>query len=650
MGWGETELVHPVHRNAQRKRSHDMKYPLTPVFNNLAMGGRGFSMRFFSLGGFFQQNGITNNFYTDETPEDRGYDAICGKAAYFVETTDSHFTYGDPEAPDYEMRTLTLTRSYVFDTTPGSESVSVDQAAVGDGMPGWSPSPTHSQTASYSIRGNPDNDPSLATGMFDAEHFNPYVWKEITLSGAVTRAYIEGRLSDWQGESQAFRFATDSSIHDTAYATESDDGHAAVNGGHFRIRNLSPFSASLPTPSASEEDLWGGNYYAHILVSRRMLSPALYGEIYKTEDYVSGSKSRQAEGMAIYNAGYSQEQLSDPITENIWRDDYGVFDDGEGLLDDAPKISPLYPYLASLPYITGEGRGHEVVFVTRNGRQTRLTIEEVEITYEEEEPYGEIVTVISSAQIITDPVTLRVAYTFPTLDYWSYSAYRVGLVEQLAGEEWVEVGGEEVIGGDATDPFILVLHYVRERYGERWGFIERQDPYETYYRTMTFTKELSVNTALPEDEAEGGTACGGTVAGAFLLITKQSYSAATGTLQPLEVTDFEMTADGTDWTVSDPQYVDAHVFGTTTVDSSTTLRKEYDGDPREGRFFMRMDNPRYPDGGGNTAFPFGKVISSEWIKVPVTVDGSYHLVDWDEIPTANAGECVTIDGFRLSET
>jgi hypothetical protein len=637
MGWGSSDLVHPVHLNAQRKQSHNMRYPLTPIFNDLGEGGRSYSTRLFTLGGFHPQNELTNDYYTDEPPEERGYDALCGKAAYKVMTIDGHYTYGDPEAPDYELLTQTLTREYVFTTTPGSESVTVQQTAAGDSTSGWAPSPTHSQTPTYSIQGNPDNDPE--------EDENPYVWKEITLSEVVDRAYIEGRLSDWQGEGQAFRFATDTSIHETAYATESDDGHARVNGGHFRIRNLSPFSATLPTAEASDEDLWGGNYFAHILVSRRMLSPVLYGEKYKTETYVSGTKSAVASAMGIYNEGFSQEALSDPITENIWRDDYGVFDDGEGLLDGAPKISPLYPSIGELAYYTGDGQGHEVVFVSRNGLRTRITIEQIEYGYEEEEPYGEIITVLSSVQITTDPVTLRVAYTFPP---GIENAVRVGLVEQFIGGEWVAAGGEEVIGGDASDPAVRVLHYVRQRAGARWGFVEWQDPYEARYRTKTFTKELSVDTSLSEDE-DGGTPCGGIISGSFLLSTTQSHSETTGLLLPQETTDFEMTMDGTDWTVADPTKVDGHVFGTTTIDNATTLRNELVVYPHEGRFFVRFDDPEVADGTSNTAFKHGKVISSEWIKVPVTVDGGYHLIDWRAIPTAAAGECVTIDGFRLSE-
>jgi hypothetical protein len=633
MGWGETELMHPVHLAAQRKRSHDMSYPLTPIFNELADSGRAFSTIKMSLTGFFQQNEVTNSF---ADPSDK--DALCGKGAYRVSTVDGHLF----KAAVWSVLTETYTRSYEFNTSPGSESVSVQQVITGDSTTGWAPSPTHSQTASYSIQGDPAN----------GGGFDPYVWKEITLSTSADRAYIAGRLVDWQAESETFRFATDSSIHDTSYATESDDGHAEVNGGHYRISNSNPFSVTLPTPLASDDDLWGGNYFAHILVTRRMLSPVLYKEKYKTTTGTGGSKSAHSNAMGIYNEGYSQEVFSDLVVENIWKDDYGIFDDGASLLDGAPKISELSLYLGAIPYATGEGNGHEFVFVSRNGIRKRITLEVIEYGYDEAPPYDEIITVLSSVQIVTDPLTLRVAHTFePLADPFTQSV-RVSLVEELVDEdedEWAEVGGEEVIGGDATDPAIKVLHYTRSRYGARWGFLERKPPYEDYYRTKTYTKDLGVDTSLDPDE-DGGTPCGGLISGTFLFSTTQSYSATTGVLQDREVTDFEMTMDGTDWTVADPDHVDSHVFGTTAIDTATTLRKELVVYPREGRFFVSFDEPRVADGTSNAAFLFGKVISSEWVKVAVAVDGSQHLIDWREIPTANAGECVTIDGFRLSET
>lgn len=641
MSLGQFDLLHPVHLEASRKRSHDMNYPLTPIFNDLRVSGRFYSVIRMSLSGFFAQNSTTNTYGL--TSEERDYDAICGNERYRVQTIEGYSSYGDPSDPTFGTLTETFTRSLSFNTTPGSESVFVQQVIEGDSSAGWAPSPTHGQTATFSIQGNPDNDPLT--------EFNPYLWKEITLSVPVGRAYLEGRLSDWQGESETFRFATDSSIHNLSYATESSDGLAAVNGGHYRISNTNPFSSTLPSPEASDEDLWGGNYFAHILISRRLLSPAVYRETYKTETWHGGGKGKVFFGMGIYNEGFSQDTLSEPITENIWRDEYGVFDEGASLLSMVPKLSSIYFSLPGFSlYYSGAGAGHEIVFITRNGRQTRITLEEVEYVFDvfdEEDPF----TVINSVQITTDPNTLRVAHSFPAAaEDDVITDWRVGLVEQYVGDEWVAVGGEEVIGGDVEDQDIKVLYYARNRAGSRWGFLERKEPFETYYKTRVFRKELSVDTQLPEDEDVGGANCGGTVSGGFVLSITETHSAVTGLPLPEVVNEFEMTMDGTDWTVEDYSDVDGEVFGTTTVDTATVLRKERVVSPRVGKLFVRFDEARLGLS-SNTAFRFGKLISSEWVKVPVSVDGSQHVViDWSTIPTANAGECVTIDGFRLSET
>ncbi len=632
MSFSAVELVHPVHREASRKESHAMRYPLTPIFNDLATGGDAFSVVRMTGSPFYAQNDYTNTL-----AEPDGRTVLCGMNAYRSLHVDAYYT--DPGTPaNDETFSVDYDMDITFRTTSGSEAVLYTQVITGDPLDAWQPEPYHSQTITYKIQGDPDFDGDADYDDGDPEFDpQPWVWKEHTLSVPLTTSYLLGKLDDWKAQTETFRFATDTSILDVAYATESDGRNAAVNGGHYLFTNLNPFSASLPTPSASDADLWDNNYFMHVLVTRRELMPAIYQAGYDE----APAKSLSDEGMAIYNEGFSQDQLADLITENIWRDDYGVFDDGASILNDAPKVTYDSILFADLPSFAADGQGNEIVFITRNGLRTRLTIEEIEYSYDEEEPYGEIITVLSSEQITTDPDTLRVDYSFPP---GVTNAVRIGLVEQWIGGAWVAVGGEEVVGGDVTNAALKVLYYRRTRYGERWGFVEFKSPYEDRYRTKTFTKTLTRNAAAPED-ATGS--CGGSVGAEFALIVSQEYSAITGLIAPEEVTEFSMTVDSVDWTIADRQAVDGHVFGTTAVDTTTTFRKEIVVFPREGFFTVKMDSAKSFT--SNAAFTNSKIISSEWIKLPVTVDGSYHTIDWQEIPNAVAGECVTIDGFRLSE-
>jgi hypothetical protein len=803
MGFGSTDLVHPLYLAAPRKRSQGLKYPLTPIFNDLADGGKLMSMIRFTMTGL----GATQYAVTNTFPAPAIQTVICGNAKYRVTTIAGHYTYlreatdPDPEVEGEEgegpaayvtdILTKTYTHAIVLETTPEGEAyegspetyfVGIKLTTSGDGTEGWAPSPTHSQTATYAKQGDENNagtqlnfggnplagetvtvgsetytwrasvgtaaneikigadtnasrnnliaamtqgagkgtlygsnttehpntyatarfttsvtlqgpagtatTETLSNGSFvhatlQANHYVPYVWKEFTLTELADRAYLEGKLVEWKAQTFDFRMGTDTSgsLYEVGMTSESIDGYASVIGGNYRFRNVNPFSKTLPTPDASDRDLWDGNYFAHILVSRRSLSPTLYSTQYDGETGVGGSNGRVSSAVGIYNSGFSEDKLTDLIETNIWRDDYGVFDVGSGLVTDAPKFSFRYFSISDFAFYVGEGKGHEIVFVTRNGLRTRLTIERVEYGYEEEEPWGETITVLSSEQIVTDPSTLRVAYTHDPPDPEADTSLRVGSVEQLVNGEWVSVGGDEVIGGDPSDPTAKVLQYFRRRSGQRWGVTEFETPYEARYRTRTFTKELALETSLPA-EAEDAAECGDVVEGELRLTVVKGFSETTGLQLPDEATTFSMTVGMEDWTAENYDALDSHVFGSTTINTTTTLRKVMATIPRVGRYFIKKDEYRVINGSSNAANRIGKVISSEWVRVsvtaptPVPAEGAYatyvaatgddpvlsepdwigqtlthyHLVDWREVPVANPGECVTIDGFRLSET
>ena len=614
--------MHPIHAAASKKASHAMKYPLTPFFVSEGTGSKDMSTVAFSASGFHDQNHSSNTFADPNTHTD-----ICGTDTYKVDTIQSHVV--KPQDPT-EVFESTWTRDIVFVTTVGSESIGIVQTIVGNPWSNWQPSPIHSQTQKYYIAGNPSQ--TVVTGI--------YVWKESTLSNAVTPAYLTGKLASWKSESDTFRFATDNGIREMDYLTESTDARCKTQGGHYIFDPVSPFSETLPEPAASDGDLWNGNHFIHARVVTRQLSPSIY---------TWNGSGLGTIGMDIYNAGFSQTQLSDEIIANPWKDEYGIFEDDSTILDDAPKVAS-----SSLPYSlsTGDGADNEVVFISRSGTKLRITIEVLTFDWNTFEDI-----VISSSLLETDSATFQVSYVYPTLGF--DDSIRVGSIEK-----WVvtdEVGGWVVISDyegelpipssqisdDACDLNTQVLFYYRERKGSVWGFTEFKAPYTTQYRTKTYTKDLSIETTLDE----GG--CGGAISGSFLLNVVDEYSDVTGLPIETDVTDFEMDAGGIDWTVEDYKDVDAELFGTTTIDNTTTLRKEESGS-MTGRFELRMDSKQHDFSGWGR----GKIISEAWVKIPATKQQDppdpdpntiYNTTGWEEIPSASAGQCVTVEGIRLSE-
>jgi len=615
--------MHPVHAAAQKKVSHAMKYPLTPFFFEEGEGGRDMSTVEVSASVFNEQNRSNNTLADPDTSTD-----ICGNNRYRIETVDSHWTEDGEADIDYQG---VYTKDIVIDTTTGLEFFGVRQIEIGDFALAWGPTPEHSQTATYRIKGDPDN----------GDEHSPYVWKEVTYSELVNPAYLTGKLADWKAESETFRFATDDGIREMDYLTESTDGLCRAQAGHYVFKSISPFSETLPDAGDSDADLWNGNYYVHARMVTRQLSPTLY----------TWDGGQLAYGMEIYNTGFSQTELTDEITENPWKDDYGIFEDDETILDSSPMLSALSLPVYDLYACSGDGKDHEVVFVSKTGAQLRLTMDVLEWD-ENVGEWGDWV-VSSSEKVVTDPDSYRVAYTFPDgVSEWDNYG-RVGVIERWddVSEEWVVVadseGGEfpspeSVISGDALGSSTLVLFYYRRREGSLWGFQEFKAPYTAMYRKKTFTKDLSVESVL----AEGS--CGGAVTGSFLLNVVEEYSDQTGLKLADDVTDFEMDINGTDWVVENYEDVSAELFGTTTVDTATTLRKDEDAAFSSNRFEVRMDSKRhtYTNWGG------GKIISEEWVRIPATelIDGAtFNTTGWNEIPSADAGECVTVEGIRLSE-
>jgi hypothetical protein len=654
------------------KKSLAFGYPLTPYWEADAKYNLRALSQSVSASGFYDQNGLSYDLVPCVPEDDEGgtifpphpevpatttnETEICGSAAYKELTVDAN------KSEDGETTLNTqkvFTKSLEIENTPGAEYFGIRTAVTGSDTFAGS-SPAHSQTATFSKSGDSNN---------PCEH-SPNVWRERQLSSAVDGGYLQGRITSWKAESEDYRLATGGASGPSpfpdykSYRTESNDGRAAVGGGHYIFDPASPFSETLPTPGASEGDLWNGNFFYHIHLVTRKLGPVIYGV---------GGGSHQ--GTGIYNAGYTEDKLTDIITANPWKDDFGIYDNA-AILDNVPlecSSSHEGGTLYTFPYKTEEGEANEVMFVSRTGQKLRVTytaIEGTRVYNWEEGGYDDYLEILSTDVIVLDEVTKRGYHTFevdpayrwgqndpqrsivPTLierwdateEEWVKFAERILIegiqeyVEPVEPEEGEEPEPEPLplpsnyIGVDVTDTTLLILIAFQAREGVPWGHSELY-PGGTgaRYRTRTRTVEKTININLAEGD------CGGSIGGSYDLVAADEYSDVTGLLLPQDISTFSMMAGGADWTSAD-ELVFGQVWGSD-IQTPTVMRDTSTSPAFDGRFELRWD------GSG------GKILSEQWIKVAASelVDG-VNSSGWRDIPTASAGQSVSVEGVRLAVT
>lgn len=626
--------------------SHYIRRPFTPHF--LMGSDSGISSLTHSV---YAVSGFGQNRYSNTLADPTTRTIICGFEGYRTETVDSYYTGTQYQGDVDDEATGTNTLDYNFVETAGSESAGWQVSTTGSFYPQWAPSPTHSQTSTYRILGDPAN----------AAGHSPYVWKEVTLSDELGATYIDAKASEWQTLSETFRAATGGTDYSSPVGvskSESADSRAFCGSGHHSFRYPSEFRDDTPSEADNEADLWDGNFKAH----RRMTVSMLYPTLYYTGSELSTSRGVLAEGINIYNKGFLQTQLSNEITENKLRDEYGLFDEGSSMLNDAPTISE-YSLLSTYTAYTEDNADNEVTFVSRFGEQVKIKFEVVRY-YLDPTTYEETVSVVSFFELITDENTLRVSHTFGDLpepqSYDEYYDIRVGslsrkvVVDEV--EQWVVVADhsgnlpnpEPLLSDTIMDKeaVILVIHKIRT--GSLWGHQKLKNHDDTRYRTMTYTKELEIQTDLDEGD------CGSDVTGSFELSYVDDYDASTGLIQERNVTAFEMTADSIDWTAQDYEYVDGALPGSATLitDTDTLERYELDDTWEDKRFEIAMDSGHL----STSYMPYaGKIVSQSWLGDTVTDedDGNgniYNLVDETGFPVPSAGQTIQIDMVALTES
>lgn len=422
-----------------------------------------------------------------------------------------------------------------------------------------------------------------------------------------------------------------------AYHTESTKSGGAVCVCDYSYGDSYPnFSKTVPS-GESEYEFWDGKYSVHVLIETQQLIPALMkkGE-YGGSGYVSA-------GYEMYNTGSWNTVLSNRVPNNKkYVDDWGLFGN-DTVLNKAPKLAGNH----ASPYYNGDGRGHEVVFISIDGTKLRLTLE-VRAT-----DYFTGRDIISRTAVTTDSSTLQVKYRFPAtnpdgmmgaqvsvpkIERWT-AVEKPGLTPGTTVIKWEWVVVKDGIVSSTPGFNVVALAYTRYREGNTWGHSGFKTS-ESTYRVKTTVANLGI-------KADGEKpSCGATsVSGRFSLEVMEEYSdTSSDPLEPV-ASKYKAVAGGIDWTPSDYKpYFYKPSGGTTPTPSNTNISTTYSGkhDGAGGGFYVRCDSA---SGAG------AKVISQTWTKLPVPTRGSdatIPMVAFTNLPTPAPGTGVKVVGYRLT--
>ena len=621
--------------------------PLTPFFipaaNSANARTRGFRGNDFYLQ--FKSNGP---FVAADDVE-----VFCGFAAY---RTFSSLDLDDD--PPGSGSSGSRTRSYLFNT--GAKTVTVQTIEVGNPTIGymWPTSPT------TATQGATDNDPP--------DHTN------ITLSGAVDKAWLAGELQRWMAEPDDFRDATGNGLGTYSYigqgATRSEsDGYLGIIGGGDVVA-FGPWFTGTPWGMVGDEaEKWNGQFSSWVNSVRRKNAPVIHSEVSTHEGYAYGGGSNLAVGRSVYRAGYSEMALSDPVGD-LWMDGYGVFQESEALDNFPMSAAAGYDFYNLLSH-TGDGEANELTLVSRTGRRYRVTIQTGRNEYDEDGYQW----VTSRSYVMTiSAATLQATLTLEEDEnVWEVRVFRIeeettiegqtqwqvvtdiDAYEQsqedlgawwIAWDAWVaggRVGDAPVrptekpypaylIGPDVAGNY-LILAAMKLRSGVRFGFsplVYSQETMNDRYRKRTFKLHLTPGT-VESYEGECGLA---TISGSADLEWTEEYDAETGEQLPRVIGQWQLIINGQNWTQeSYSEFDSVYFYGSTSkVQTATKIRRE-GTHTWAGRFIVAFDAPDR----------LGKVLSSDWAKVSMIAADERNETAAVALDPPASGGSLFFEGHRL---
>jgi hypothetical protein len=276
----------------------------------------------------------------------------------------------------------------------------------------------------------------------------------LQLSGEVTLHWLKGQAREWSEMDPDFREATGGYEDPMVWETQTLSGRYITCGvGHIR------FPVDL-TPDIGDYQGHSSPVKVRHLIDRRSCVPALY-----EEHATFGWRGNQ-----LYRKGSSLTTLEDPITDQPWKDNFGIY----GLEGDFRALA-----LASINWQTGYSLDSLIIFpgqpsrievgmfASRDGRRYRVNVQAGHM-----DPAW---VVDEEILVVVDPANGPATFEFDR-------AATVGISSQVRVIEisipdgdggWNAIAtypdAADHIGTNLNDPEVWLLTGRKSRYGERWG-------------------------------------------------------------------------------------------------------------------------------------------------------------------------------------
>lgn len=618
----------------------DARTPFTPFFLGAGdnFDGRVYT---FSGGDFYAQNQYTTDDNT-RTP-------ICGYAAYRTKTIAQDYVAGETyeahrDSSSYDWVGVL---NYVFDTVANTVALEEDVTTSGTLYDAILEPPVYTVNT-CTCTGSFFHDEGTGYNPPRVDHYdtNDYI---LTLSSQLTTSWLEGKLTEWMAEGPEFREAT-GSFGVSSTQTETVDGvNCAISGGF--VRAIGHWFSGTPVGATGDEgDLWNGNYQAYLIRRRRKNAAVLHAGAGVAADGSLVSASTVA-GESIYGNGTEEMELEDEVT-GFLVDKYGTYEWtmgawDSGLADVALGVINPIPHAGIRGGVSLLAKGgvgpwfpNEVMFVSRTGKEFRITIELGAM-----DMYGEWVQE-ALRSCTTDAATLRATLKPEAADGLGWEGRFVSIETRVSSEAgWVMIANadneaypdlplpETLIGDDVGDRTPIFGAY-RARGGGLLGF-RALDFSTRYFRKQTFRQHRTTYDVGTVPDS----GCGSVFpVGTLDLEWEQEY--INGLLQEKVLIEYSRIVDGVDWSRETP-FIGQNggsVSGDVVVSDTATLKRmETTGQALDGFYSLAFDQPDVE----------GKIISSTESLVSMDVVGEEILSGEQEMLPPAAGSTLYLTEIWL---
>ena len=384
------------------------------------------------------------------------YGEICGRASY----SQGSWSWNDGAG---HSGSGSLAVYYTFETVGEDHDVVINDEVTGDGYISASPVGLHTERPDGGRYTIIDDGRERTVG-------------SMTLTNEVGHGLLASYTSEWKTKTAAFREATKTG-NLYAHLTGTKSGWwSEVGEGHAR------HTADITGTSGSYSG-WPDSYQVTIALERRKNKPTLYDE----GDF-------GASGNALYATGSARWILTDEITTDKYRDNYGTYGYESGQLDNAWASAPWIASSSGL--ITGfldgvpQYRGRNILN-SADGHTYRVTAQAGE-------GFGEEWAAVDTVTVEVEPGEgTIVEFNRATLEATPAGLTRITLIEVWNSEtdafETVATypESESLVGRDVGVPGLRLYAAYQIRNGTRWGH-QAFDSSDRYFRYKRLVKVASL--------------------------------------------------------------------------------------------------------------------------------------------------------------